>query len=370
MEGPDADTQPAPGPPSLRDARELVRLRMTGGEIPSAQVLNNDSLLSKSERHLQPWFRLVVSLCLTLFAFVALRQDQRNEGPDRRPLPPNLATLSYQPVALRQAQAGPFEIIGAWAVKVDDPRFAGLSALALSSSGLLALTDSGALVDLPKPGSRPVARIRDLPAGPGDPTLKKNRDSEALVWDRRRQGWLVTFEYRHGLWFYNRDFTRGALVINLRGLGWRKNKGVEGMVLSSGLPLLLPENGKRVLTVTDRGLATAPLAGVEGEVAEAVRLPDGRILVAVRGIGIGGIRNRLAWLTRGKGGYRLRTAATLPLGLIDNVEGLAAERLPNGQTRVWAVTDNDAWRRTLLLALDLAPSERPLATVSERPRRR
>ena len=73
-------------------------------------------------------------------------------------------------------------------------------------------------------------------------------------------------------------------------------------------------------------LKQLPLSSATGGVADAVRLPDGRILVAVREIGLTGLTNKLAWLARTRGGYRLRNFATLPLGAFDNVEGLAQPR--------------------------------------------
>jgi hypothetical protein len=50
----------------------------------------------------------------------------------------------------------------------------------------------------------------------------------------------------------------------------------------------------------------------------------------------------------------------LALGPTDNVEGLTAEPLAGGRTRLWLMTDNDfsSQRRTLLIALDMTPENR------------
>ena len=93
--------------------------------------------------------------------------------------------------------------------------------------------------------------------------------------------------------------------------------------------------------------------------ADGVRLTDGRIVVAVREIGLAGLTNRLAWLERTRAGYRLRNFAALPLGPADNIDGLAAEVGPDGGTILWAVTDNDGWRRTALLRLTLDTAKAP-----------
>jgi hypothetical protein len=63
----------------------------------------------------------------------------------------------------------------------------------------------------------------------------------------------------------------------------------------------------------------------------------------------------VAWLERSADGYRMRSWARLPLGQLDNVEGVAAEVLPGGATRLWLVTDNDfsSSRKTLLMTVVL-----------------
>jgi hypothetical protein len=44
------------------------------------------------------------------------------------------------------------------------------------------------------------------------------------------------------------------------------------------------------------------------------------------------------------------------------VEGLAAEVGSDGRTILWAVTDNDGWRRTLLLRMTLDTTKAPAKT--------
>jgi len=309
------------------------------------------SRLNKAERSGQRWFRKLALFLLVAFCLVLLGKDSRGRAPDRELLPPRLAAIRYAPIRLPQAAGGGVRIIRAWKVGADDPRLAGLSALVLRPGGLLALADSGWVVELPRPGAGSVGRFSDLPAGPGPANYKKNRDSEALA--ATPDGWWVTFEFRHSLWHFARDWRSGYQLESLRRFGWPVNTGVEAIVRTAeGRWLLLPENGRTVLELTSAGLRLRPLVGVSGGIADAVRLPDGRVVVAVREVDWG-IVNRLAWLEPAGAGYRLRPFATLPLGWLDNVEGLAAEPLPNGRTRLWAVTDSDGWRRTLLLEMEL-----------------
>lgn len=243
---------------------------------------------------------------------------------------------------------------------------AGLSGLALTGPhselaqrsggrpGLLALTDSGAIVELPRPGEGRIGWFRDLPDGPGYPNFRLYRDSEAVV--AEGDSLLVTFETRHSLWRFGHD--GGIARMRLPARGWSTNKGVEAMVRDrAGRLLLMPEASDWLLRLTPgRGLERIALEGRTGGIAEATRLPDGRIIVAVREVDFGGLTNRLAWLEAEGAGYRLRPVATLPLGLLDNVEGLVAEPGPDGSTTLWAVTDDDGWRRSLMLRMEIAPS--------------
>ena len=294
----------------------------------------------------------LLSAALSLCILVGLGRDSQVETPDRRPMPERVAAVRFEQLAPKRSTAGPFRIAGLWKIDGGDPRFGGLSALAVRPGGLLALTDSGVLIDLPRPGSGRVIRLRDLPAGPGYATYKKYRDSESLILDAG--GMWIGFENLHSLWRFEGS---RASAMALPGRGWKRNSGIEAMVRDpvDGALLLLPENRREVLRVVDgRVVARVPLEGATGGLADAAMLPDGRVVVAVREIGLG-LTNRLSWLERTASGYSLRPFAALPLGPFDNVEGLAAEVLPSGGTRLWAVTDNDGWRRTLLLALDLPP---------------
>ncbi|WP_344705379.1 esterase-like activity of phytase family protein [Sphingomonas swuensis] len=301
----------------------------------------------------------LLSKLLIALAFSLLAADSRSGWPDRVPSPAGVAAVRYSPAG-GEARDGPVRITGIWRVEAADGRFAGLSALvAVPGRRLQALTDSGVLVDLPRPGEGNTARLSDLPAGPGYPTFKRYRDSEAMLLDRNGGGRWVSFENRHGLWRFEAD-GRGREVMSLRGRGWTANGGIEAMVEdpADGALLLIPED-RRVVVRMKNGVGEVPLGGATGGIADAVRLPDGRMVVAVREIGLLGIRNRLAWLRRGGLGYRLTPFATLPLGPLDNVEGLAADPGSLGGTRIWAVTDNDGWRRTLLLRMELDTTKAP-----------
>jgi hypothetical protein len=318
----------------------------------------SDSRLNMPEWDLQPLF----SKLLIAGAFLLLGSDVRGEWPDRMPRPSRVAALQLERVQLPAEPGSGMRVTGAWRLTSDDDRVFGLSGLAVLPGGRLqALTDSGVLVTFDPPGGAPRASIRELAAGPGPPTFKRFRDSEALEVEPNGDR-LIAFENQHSLWRYPAAGGAAQVRIALPSTRWKKNTGIEAIVRdrSGGALLLLHEGGRQLFHYSGSPVPLAlGLEGATGGVADAALLPDGRIIVAVREIGILGLTNRLAWLERSGRGYRLRNFATLPLGPVDNVEGLATESLPDGRTQLWAVTDNDGWRRTLLLQIELDTTKAP-----------
>jgi hypothetical protein len=310
--------------------------------------------LNRAERSWQRRFIFAVSRGLLVFSVLLLSRDHRYEGPDRSAKADAVAVVEYRDLAIGRRPLAPgVTLTGAWEIRSDESRLHGLSALAIQEDGrLLAASDSGVWVNLPRPGEGRLARFRDFAIGPGSPIFKKNRDAEALLVEGDQR--LVAFEWRHSLWAYPPDGP--ATFRRLVSSALRRNSGIEAMVRDpAGRLLLIPERGDRLLRVGDDALTPLPLQGRTGGVADATRLADGRMLVAIREVAWLGLRNRLAWLRREERGYRLVPFSTLPVGPFDNVEGLAAEALPGGGSRVWAVTDDDSWRRVLLLRIDFAP---------------
>lgn len=300
---------------------------------------------------------------LIVGAFLLLAADRRLGWPDRQPTPDRLVALRLDPLSVEKEAGGGVTVTAAWRMSAEDPRLFGLSALAiLPDRRLQALSDSGVLVTFFRPGAGTMALLSDLPDGPGYPTFKRSRDSESMALDADGAGRLVAFEYYQSLWRFERSGAAGRLPVVLPSVGWKVNSGIEAMVRdpADGAMLLIHEAGGQVLRLNESPIPdTLHLRGATGGIADAVRLPDGRIVVAVREVSLLGLTNRLAWLERAGAGYRLRNFATLPLGALDNVEGLAAEALPGGRSLLWAVTDNDGWRRTLLIRMELDTEKAP-----------
>jgi len=316
------------------------------------QWLMPDSGKPKAERRLQPLFRK-----LNIFSYLALGLGVLavhcwlRSIPNRADSPDAVAAIRFEPVSIDPAGFAPLRLAGAWQVAVDDPRFGGISALAVDRGRLLALTDSGTLAGFPRPGDAGRAILCDLPAGPGSPRFKRHRDSEALARDPHGRGWWVAFEQSHQVWLYDPAFRRVLARIDLGRKRWRANRGIEAMVARGNQLRLFPESGRQWLAVSDGRVGSHRLSSRFGSVADAVLLAEGRLLLVTRQAGVRGLAKRLVELG---GDGRLRPLARLDVGATGNVEAIAVEPSARG-TRLWLMTDNDFRPRapTLLVALDL-----------------
>ena len=319
-----------------------------------------DSPLNGAEQTLQQSFMkslifngllMAVAVCL---AYLPVRRL-----PDLHSLQAATVALAARPVALPAAVA-PLHLVGAWELVAKDPRFTGLSALALDHGQLLAVSDRGAVIrfDFPtKP--RPTARLADLRIGPGPWGKKWSRDAESLAPDPKGRGWWVGFEQNHSLWLYDPTFQRAIRSINLNRPDWWNNRGAEGLLADGDGMLVTAENGRDVMRVSDAAVERrAMVAGAD--VAEAARAPDGSAWILLRTKGSDGVSQWIAPLIRTGAGYRSGPTWPVPKDVFDNFEGMAIEARAEGGWRFWLVTDDGhrIMARTLLVALDYIPPPR------------
>jgi hypothetical protein len=306
-----------------------------------------------AERGVQPKFSIgwAVAACVLVVA-VGLFDRWLVTIPDRTELGWRAARIAATRVAVDAGDLSPFGLAGAWRLTSDDPRFGGISALAVDRGRLVALSDSGVLVRFAP--SRRTALIGELPDGPGSEAFKVNRDSEALVADPLGRGWWVAFENRDELWLYDRDFSKALRRVALGDRRWKLNNGIEGALADGASLLLLHEAGGHVIRLTGSRARVVQIAGGGARLSDGVALGGGRWLVVERRLTPLGFSNSLAILERAGSGYRLGRRFALPLGRADNVEAATIELLPGGVRRLWLMTDDNLQPplRTLLIALD------------------
>jgi hypothetical protein len=320
-----------------------------------------DSDRMDAERTVQPKFSISAAAAgLVLIAAILLAHPWFLTFPNRHERGRRDARLEFRPLQLSASRLAPLRLAGAWRLTSDDPRFGGISALAIDRGRMLALTDSGVLIRFSAPGQPPgPARIGELPGGPGSPGLKRHRDSEALLRDPGGRGWWVAFENRDELWLYDARLEHGLERIHLGEHGWGPNRGVEGLFADGESLMLVPERGDRLFRVTGRRARMMPIANARGRISDVATIGRGEFLAIERRLTPLGFRNALVSLGKVGSSYRFGGRIELPLDPLDNVEALAIERLPNGASRLWLMTDDNLQPplRTLLVALD-RPAEK------------
>ena len=305
---------------------------------------------------MQPKFRnRQLAAGLALLAAIALFDAWLAGFPNRQELGWRAAEIEFEPVSLPAGNFAPLRLAGAWRLTSPDPRFGGISSLAIDGGQMVALTDAGAVIRFRRGENE--ARIGELPDGPGPGGFKRNRDSEALVRDSSGRGWWVAFENRDQLWLFDQSFGRALQRIDLGRRGWGANRGIEGLATDGKALLLLHEDGGHLLQVTETRARWLPIAGARGRISDAAAIGPGRYLAVERRVTPFGFRNALVSLEKAGSGYRFGRRIGLPLGPFDNVEAIAIERRADGRQRLWVMTDDNFQRplRTLLIALDWSP---------------
>ncbi|MFL6733486.1 MAG: esterase-like activity of phytase family protein, partial [Sphingomicrobium sp.] len=341
---------------TLREGTVMARKR---GKTSPVEGLMPAPAATDPEREVQPAFSFPKFFqMLGLVALIFGAEFLVARLPNRVELGPRRSELRFERVRLPAAALAPLELVGAWKMESPDRRFGGLSGLAIDRGRILAISDSGVLAWFPKPGTAsPSVYMRELPTGPRGNWYRWNRDTEALTLDPGGRGWWVAYEHGNELWLYDPEFRHGLRRVELGYRRWPANLGIEGIVPSGRDLLLFLEEGRKIFRVHGARSTAMPVKGKEARFSEAVRLPGGRLLAIERRLSNTGFENRLVALKETSRGFQVLRGRALPVGRLDNVEGMTAERLPNGRTRLWLVTDDNFQRplRTLLLAIDLPP---------------
>lgn len=301
---------------------------------------------------------------------------------------PRLALLGDRPqltasrVALDPANAarrrlGRLMFMGGVHLTSTDPAFGGFSALAVAGERITMLSDGGNLVrfQLRHDGRVQAPRFAALPGGPATGWRKLDRDSEALAFDPATGRAWVAFERANQIWRYSSDLTQAQASVRPDAMRrWRPNGGAEALARRRNGSFVAIEEGRQRSRPWREGVVWAgdptsapraafrfrylPPAGYDP--ADAVTLPDGRLLVLNRWYGLPlRFANILTVIDRDAirpgAVVRGQEIARLANPLIhDNFEGVAVS-IEHGRTIVWLVSDDNqtTLERTLLLKFRL-----------------
>jgi hypothetical protein len=258
-----------------------------------------------------------------------------------------------------------------------DPAFGGFSALAVVGDRVTMLSDGGNVVRfrLGADGKVLEQQFAALQGGPATGWRKFDRDSEALAVDPRTGATWVAFERANQVWRYSsalRHPHASARPVAMRR--WRANGGAEALVRRRDGSFIAIEEGRVRSRRWREGLVWAGDPTVDPEPAfrfryvppvgydpaDAVELPDGRLLVLNRWFGLPlRFANILEVIDRRairpgaavRGQVVARLAAPLTH---DNFEGVAAS-VERGRTIIWLLSDDNqtSLERTLLLKFRL-----------------
>jgi len=300
------------------------------------------------------------------------------------------ASIPLYPDQPGERRAGALLYRGGLLLSSGDKRFGGWSDLAVSADGgeLLAVSDeahwlrarlsySGA-GDLAGLNAADIAAMVDLD---GKPMRGKAGDAEGLTLERANDlngPAVVSFERDVRLWRY--DLSQGftARPVNVAIGPWveplRNNSQLEALTLLNPDTLLVFAESK-IGTEDIRGALeaypgsgqarTRTLSVIPHDpfvVTAAANAPDGGIFILQRRYSfMGGVGMELRHVGAGelREGARLEGEVLANLSFqdtnIDNMEGIAVRRGPNGETLLYMISDNNfsPLQRTLLLMFEL-----------------
>ena len=281
-----------------------------------------------------------------------------------------------RPLRYPAAEAGMLRFVRGWRLVSPNSAFGGFSALAVLGPGRFQLaSDNGywARLTLGADGAVSDARIAMLPLGSGRSQRKSQRDVESMAFDPASGKSWVALEGLNQVWRLDPALGRIESRARLPRPFWPSNRGAEAMVrLAGGRTVIFSEDadddprGREALLFTGDPAEPGTKAvrffydsEGKGLVSDAAVLPDGRILLVHRRLGLDPIFTTILGIVDPaaiRPGARLtsRMIGRVPAALADNYEGAAIERR-GGRTFLWLVSDNNFnnWQRSLLVEFEL-----------------
>ncbi|WP_234179269.1 esterase-like activity of phytase family protein [Sphingopyxis sp. NFH-91] len=289
--------------------------------------------------------------------------------------------IEARPLVYPADQTGTLRFVRGWQLVSPNAMFGGFSALALTGPDRFQLAgDNGVLVrmTLTEDGRPRAAHIGTIPspAGPsptGGERKKSQRDVESMLVDPLSGRTWLALEGLNQVWRLDPALTKIESRRALPEPAWPSNSGPEAMArLADGRTLIFSEDahrdprGREALLYTGDPAAPGPAplrffyeAEGKGLVSDAAPLPDGRVLLVHRRLGLSPIFTTILAIVdpadiAKDAVVRSVAIGQVPAPLADNYEGAAVMRR-DGRTFVWLVADNNfnAWQRSLLVEFEL-----------------
>jgi hypothetical protein len=282
-------------------------------------------------------------------------------------------TVTAEPVEITGGKLTGLALSGAWVLRGDHPNFGGFSGLLVSSGRLFAVSDKGWWLGASlrqADGALRLANTRLAPMrdGEGDRYTKAGGDAEGLTRLGRRL--MVSFERDHRLMVLRDTGCMGGTIQPRSFEQFRSNNGLEALATLPDGRLIAFSEG------TDEGETPMFLIDPAEDVTEA-RLqrpsshsvtgadigPDGRLYLVLRAYSVlFGVSIRVMRYHLEPDGLPLPDSAETLAAFeassgIDNMEGIALDIGPNGETRLWLISDDNfrATQRTLLMRFEVLP---------------
>lgn len=297
--------------------------------------------------------------------------------------------IAARPLDYPADTAGVLRFVRGWRLVSPNQAFGGLSSLAVIGPDRFQFVgDNGwwTRLTLHSDGRISDAGIATLPAEQGGKQRKWQRDVESMFHDPASDKSWMAFEGVNQVWRLDPDLTKVESRARLPEPRWPGNRGPEAMVrLADGRTIIFSEDadddprGREALAFT--GDPSVPGTKAirffydsqrKGLVSDAAPLPDGRILLVHRRMGLRSVFTTVLAIVDpadiGPGRViRSQWLARVPLPLADNYEGAAVE-VRGGRTYVWLVSDDNfnSWQRTLLLQFELVGLPPPPKTDSKK----
>lgn len=284
--------------------------------------------------------------------------------------------VEARPLRYPPGQTGMLRFVRGWRLVASNDAFGGFSALAVIGPDRFQLMgDNGYWTRLTiRPGGTvAAARIATLPVGDGASQRKSQRDVESMIFDPATRQTRVALEGINQVWRLDPALNHIESRARLPEPHWPSNRGPEAMArLADGRTVIFSEDadddprGREALLFTGdpsepgtRAIRFFYDAEGKGLVSDAAPLPDGRILLVHRRLGLTPVFTTILAIVDPADIHPGTTLTSSPIGrvpvpLAENYEGAAVvER--EGRTFLWLVSDDNfnSWQRSLLVGFEL-----------------